>query len=64
VWDLRQEIAFYMDSKEKPHEFSNSKMPSKLAFLLDIIEKLSYLNASLQGNGKLICNVFSEIKAF
>jgi len=41
-----------MDSKEKPHEFSNSQMPSKLAFLVDIKEKLNFLNASLQGKGK------------
>jgi len=25
VWDLRQEIAFYMDFEGKQHEFSNAQ---------------------------------------
>jgi len=33
VWDLRQEIAFYMDSEGKQHEFSNAQCLSKLVFL-------------------------------
>ena len=39
VLDLRHEIAFYMDSKEKPHEFSNAQWLSNLVFLVDITEK-------------------------
>jgi len=53
VWDLRHEIAFYMDSKEKPHGFSNAQWLSKAAFLVDITEKTNYLNASLQGKENL-----------
>ena len=64
VWDLRREIAFYTDFKGKAHEFFNAQWLSKLAFLVDITEKLNYLNESLQGKKKLIHNLFAEIKAF
>ena len=47
VWDLK-EIAFYMDSEEKQHEFSNAQWLSKLLFVGNITEKFTYLNASLQ----------------
>ena len=53
-----------MNSKGKPNEFSNAQRLSKLAFLVDITEKLNYLNESLQGKEKLILNLFAEIKAF
>jgi len=37
-----------MDSEEKQHEFSNAPCVSKLSFMVNIIEKFNYLNASLQ----------------
>jgi len=48
MWDLRQQIAFCMDSEGKQHEFSNAQWLSKLVFMVDITEKFNYLNPSLQ----------------
>jgi len=45
---VRQESAFYMDSERKQHELSNAQWLSKLVSLVDIREKSSYLNVSLQ----------------
>ena len=45
---MSQETVFYIDSEEKQHEFSNAQWVSKLAFMVNIIEKFNYLNASLQ----------------
>ena len=46
-----------MDSKGKPPEYSNAQWLSKLAFLMDITEKLSYLNALLQGKENFLHNL-------
>ena len=53
-----------MDSKGKAHELSYVEWFSKLAFLVDMIEKLNYLNALLPAKGKLVHNLFGEVKAF
>jgi len=53
-----------MDSKGKAHELPYVEWFSKLAFLVDMIEKLNYLNALLPAKGKLVHNLFGEVKAF
>ena len=63
VRDLGKGIASYMDSEEKPHEISNAQWLSKLAFLVDTREKLSYINALYKGKEKSFHYLFGEIKA-
>lgn len=65
VFSLRQEIASFMDEEGRPvDEFRDCEWISKLALLADITCVLNVLNQRLQGNGKLICDMYTDIKAF
>ncbi|CAM1299181.1 GTF2IRD2B (predicted) [Pycnogonum litorale] len=65
VWELREEIAQFMESKGRPLlEFSDEQWLCDFAFLVDITEKLNQLNVSMQGKDKLVHNLFGDIKSF
>ena len=55
VWDLREEIVMFLESKHIVCEFVtnifNEEWKSDFIFSIDIIEMLSELNKKLQGNG-------------
>lgn len=65
VFDLRKEIAAFMESKDKavPH-FTNEAWLSDLGFLTDITSHLNDLNKKLQGKENLIHELFDSLKAF
>jgi len=58
VWDLRQGSEFYTHSEGKQHELSDAQWAwlSKLVFLVDVIAKINYLNASLQAGLQSRCH--------
>lgn len=62
---LRDEIEMFLTEKgNNIPELSNFKWISELAFLVDITSYLNELNITLQGKGKLINELFTEIKSF
>jgi len=64
-YELRYEIEIFMTDKSKPiPELSDPAWLWDLAFLTDLTEHLNYLNLNLQGNGKLVHELFFDIKAF
>ena len=64
-YDLRQEIANFMESKEKPFpEIHDPKWLCDLAFLVDITGHLNDLNLKLQKQGQLVNELYSHLKAF
>lgn len=64
-YDLRQEIADFMEIKEKPlPEVSDQKWLCDLAFLVDITGLLNELNLKLQKQGQLVNELYSHLKAF
>jgi len=60
VWDLRQEIAFYMDSEGNSMSFLMLR-GSQIVFLVDVTEKFNYLNAPLQAGLRSRCRKESGI---
>ncbi len=64
VWQLRREISMFFDMKGRVHKFGDSAWLSDFAFLTDITAKLNDLNTALQGRGKLVHNLFCDVKAF
>lgn len=64
-FDLKNEIEIYLtDNGKNIPELSDFKWTCKLAFLVDITAYLNKLNINLQGKGKLINELFTEIKSF
>ncbi|XP_064100875.1 general transcription factor II-I repeat domain-containing protein 2-like [Macrobrachium nipponense] len=62
---LRHEIEIFFTEKGKiPEAFSDSDWVFCLAFLSDITDHLNNLNLGLQGNRKLVSDMFTEVKAF
>ena len=62
---LRHEIEIFLTEKGKIQEaFSDSDWVFCLAFLSDITDHLNNLNLRLQGNGKLVSDMFTEVKSF
>jgi hypothetical protein len=62
---LRPEIDIFMTEKCKTvPQLSDDKWILELAFLVDITTYLNELNVKLQGKGKLLCDKFSDVKAF
>ncbi|KAK0141514.1 General transcription factor II-I repeat domain-containing protein 2A [Merluccius polli] len=64
-YELLPEINAFLHSKDKTvPELIDPEWKWHLAFLTDVTEMLNSLNLQLQGQGKLICDMYSHIKAF
>lgn len=64
-YDLRQEIADFMEMKGKPFpEIHDQKWLCDLAFLVDIMGHLNELNLKLQKQGQLVNELYNHLKAF
>lgn len=65
VFDLRKEIAAFMQSKDKAiPQFADEAWLSDLGFLADITSHLNDLNKKLQGKDNLVHELFDALKAF
>ena len=64
-YELLPEInAFLLTKGKTVPELIDTEWKWDLVFLTDVTEMLNGLNLQLQGKGKLICDMFSHIKAF
>ena len=64
-YELLPEIYTFLQSKDKTvPELIDPDWKWHLAFLTDVTEMLNGLNLQLQGQEKLICDMYSHIKAF
>ncbi|XP_060845827.1 general transcription factor II-I repeat domain-containing protein 2-like [Rhopalosiphum padi] len=64
-FDLRLEIEMFMNEKNKiVSELSDESWILELAFLTDITTFLNELNIKLQGKGKLLSDMYTDIKSF
>ncbi|XP_068118264.1 general transcription factor II-I repeat domain-containing protein 2-like [Hyperolius riggenbachi] len=64
-YDLLPEVSAFLLSKNKEiPELQDAEWKWHLAFLTDVTEQLNVLNLQLQGNGKLVCDMYSHVKAF
>jgi len=64
-FDLRLEIEMFMNEKNKiASELSDESWILELAFLTDITTFLNELNIKLQGKGKLLSDMYTDIKSF
>ncbi|XP_068602597.1 general transcription factor II-I repeat domain-containing protein 2-like [Brachionichthys hirsutus] len=64
-YELLPEINAFLHSKDKTvPELIDTEWKWHLTFLTDMTEMLNSLNLQLQGQGKLICDMYSHIKAF
>ncbi|KAM8774793.1 general transcription factor II-I repeat domain-containing protein 2-like [Rhynchonycteris naso] len=64
-YDLLPQITAFMLSKNKEvPELNDAEWKWHLTFLTDVTELLNSFNVQLQGNGKLICDMQSHVKAF
>jgi hypothetical protein len=62
-FELRHEIEIFLTEKQKFHEkLSDQEWLWDLAFLADIIHHVNDLNTRLQGKGRLVCDMFSDVK--
>ena len=64
-YELLPEIYLFLHSQNKMvPEVIDPEWKWQFAFLTDITEMLNSFNLRLQGQGKLICDMYSHIKAF
>ena len=56
-------LFFHLQNKTLP-QLINPEWKWQFFFLTDILEMLNSFNLQLQGQGKLICNMYSHVKAF
>lgn len=64
-YDLLPEVSAFLLSKNKQvPELQDAEWKWHLAFLTDVTELLNIFNLQLQGKGKLICDMYSHLKAF
>jgi hypothetical protein len=64
-FELRHEIEIFLIEKQKFHEkLSNWEWLWDLAFLAYITHHVNHLNTRLQGKGRLVCDMFSDVKSF
>ena len=64
-YELLPEIYLFLYSQNKAvPELIDPEWKWQFAFLTDITEVLNSFNLQLQGQGKLICDMYSHIKAF
>ena len=65
VFEVRKQIGDFLESKGKPEPLlSDEEWVWKLAFATDITSHLSFLNLKLQGEESLVCDLYTNIKAF
>src|SRR5258705_7144415 len=63
-WALYHDIDIFLTEKGRGQEaFSDLIWIWDLAFLSDVTEKLNNLNLRLQGKGKLVSDMYAEVKA-
>ena len=64
-FELRKEIADFMDMKGKPVEqLQSPEWLQDLAFMVDITDHLNCLNKMLQGRNKVVTQYYDNIRAF
>uniref|UniRef100_A0A8C4UKQ9 SPIN-DOC-like zinc-finger domain-containing protein n=1 Tax=Falco tinnunculus TaxID=100819 RepID=A0A8C4UKQ9_FALTI len=64
-YDLLPQVYDFVLSKNKEvPELKDAEWKWHLAFLTDVTELLNNFNVQLQGKGKLICDMYSHVKAF
>ena len=64
-YDLRDEIATFMDMKGKIiPELSDDNWVRDLAFLVDLTMHFNDLNTKLQGQGQFVHHLYSHVKTF
>jgi hypothetical protein len=64
-FDLLNEIKLFMEKKGRTiEELNDEGWITYLAFLVDVTGHLNNLNKELQGKGKLITDIYNNIKAF
>lgn len=64
-FDLRLEIEMFMNEKNKiVSELSDESWILELAFLTDITTFLNELSIKLQGKGKFLSDMYTDIKSF
>ena len=64
-YELLPEInAFLLTKGKTVPELIDTEWKWDLAFLTDVTEIINGLNLQLQGKGKLICDMYSHLKAF
>ena len=65
LYDLRDEIATFMDMKGKIiPELSDDNWVRDLAFLVDLTMHFNDLNTKLQGQGQFVHHLYSHVKTF
>ncbi|XP_014284194.1 general transcription factor II-I repeat domain-containing protein 2B-like [Halyomorpha halys] len=65
LYELRNEIADFMQIKDKPlSELLDPKWICVLAFLVDLTGYLNDLNLKLQKQGQLVTDLYSNLKVF
>ena len=65
VYNLKNEIQFFVEIKEYPfHQFNDKDWMCDFAFLVDITQHLNDLNIELQGKDQFIHSLFDKSKAF
>ena len=64
-FDLRDEIMFFMEQKEKPMaELDNESFLNDLAILVDVTEHIDQLNTKLQGANQIASHMYDHVRAF
>ena len=64
-FDLRDEIKFFMEQREKPNaELDDECFLNDLAFLADVTEHLDQLNTKLQGTNQIVSLMYDHVRAF
>jgi hypothetical protein len=64
-FELRHEIEIFLTEKQKFHErLSDPEWLWDLALLADISHHVNDPNTRLQGKGRLVCDMFSDVKSF
>ncbi|CAN7943134.1 unnamed protein product, partial [Ixodes pacificus] len=65
LFNLREEIRKFLADKNRPEPLlSNSEWLWKLAFCVDLTEHMNKLNVKLQGETRLIHDIYKDIKGF
>jgi hypothetical protein len=64
-FELRHEIEIFLTERQKFHEkLSDPEWLWALPFLADITHHVNDLNTRLQGKGRLVYDMFSDVKSF
>ena len=64
-FELRREIKIFLNENNHPEPLlTNVEWLWKLAFCVDLMTHLNDFNLRLQGKTSLLCNMYTEVKAF